>query len=231
MYARVQLIYSLAMTRAYSSPSKKKRRFALTRFKLFISKAQWQPEIILKIFPLSLEGCYGLSSQERGDHEREENTLRAGPNRNCRECLTAATPEGGKYRSRARSVTESTAKTRGRQAPFATASFIDYFKERPVRSLMDRNSLKMEEGILSGRRFPRQMVWIETQRMEAWTCVACAWAFRPSGPPVGNSLEEMMRNYELQRDKEYASHVCAMCPGTRDAQDASTFSRQAGDRI
>ena len=81
--------------------------------------------------------------------------------------------------------------------------------------LLQRYSPEPGERANPARFSRRQMVWIKTPRMEAWTCFACGWAFRPSGPPEGNSLDEMMRNYELQRDKEYASHVCAMCPRTR----------------
>ena len=46
-------------------------------------------------------------------------------------------------------------------------------------------------------------------------CSACAWVFKPSGAPTGNSFDEMMRNFELQRDKEFTSHVCADHPGAR----------------
>jgi len=54
----------------------------------------------------------------------------------------------------------------------------------------------------------RQMVYISTERAQTWACSECAWTFNPSGPPRGGSLEEMKQNYERQRDKEYASHVC-----------------------
>jgi hypothetical protein len=37
----------------------------------------------------------------------------------------------------------------------------------------------------------------------------CAWAFNPLGPIVGQSIDEMKMHYELQRDQEFASHVCA----------------------
>ncbi len=43
-------------------------------------------------------------------------------------------------------------------------------------------------------------------------CSECAWVFNPSGPPTGNSFDEMMRNFELQRDREFSSHVCADHP-------------------
>jgi hypothetical protein len=72
------------------------------------------------------------------------------------------------------------------------------------------------------------MVWSKTPQMEAWTCLGCAWAFLPSGPPVGNSIDEMMLNYELQRDKEYACHICAQYPKTKSLRDSSTFSGRLG---
>jgi hypothetical protein len=33
--------------------------------------------------------------------------------------------------------------------------------------------------------------------------------FKSSGTPTGKSLDEMKRNYEQQRDKHFADHVCA----------------------
>lgn len=72
----------------------------------------------------------------------------------------------------------------------------------------------------------RQMVWIETSRMWAWACSECTWTYRPSGSPRGNSLDEMKQNYKRQRDKEFASHVCAEHPRTRSVRDDSRFSRR-----
>ena len=40
----------------------------------------------------------------------------------------------------------------------------------------------------------------------------CTWAFNPLGPIVGQSIDEMKMHYELQRDQEFASHVCAEHP-------------------
>jgi hypothetical protein len=71
----------------------------------------------------------------------------------------------------------------------------------------------------------RQMVWIKTARMMAWVCSECAWTFSPSGPPRGSGLEEMKENYERQRDKEYASHVCAEHPRAMSASDDPRISR------
>jgi hypothetical protein len=55
----------------------------------------------------------------------------------------------------------------------------------------------------------RKLVWIEEQRFKGWGCSECAWVFNPSGSPIGKSLAEMMQNYERQRDKDFAAHVCA----------------------
>jgi rubredoxin len=71
----------------------------------------------------------------------------------------------------------------------------------------------------------RQMMWIKTARMMAWACSECAWTFSPSGPPRGNSIDEMKENYERQRDKEYACHVCAEHPRAKSASDDSRISR------
>jgi hypothetical protein len=71
----------------------------------------------------------------------------------------------------------------------------------------------------------RQMIWIKIPRMETWACSECAWAFSPSGPPRGSSLDEMKQNYEGQRDKEFASHVCAGHLRTQGAKDDSRISR------
>jgi hypothetical protein len=36
--------------------------------------------------------------------------------------------------------------------------------------------------------------------------------FNPSGPLLGESIDEMKRLHEQQRDKEFTSHVCAEHP-------------------
>jgi len=58
------------------------------------------------------------------------------------------------------------------------------------------------------------MTWVKSANSELWACSQCAWAFKPSGPPLGNSLDEMMQNFERQRDQEFASHVCTEHPRT-----------------
>jgi len=55
----------------------------------------------------------------------------------------------------------------------------------------------------------RQLVWIDQQRFRGFGCSECGWRFKSSGRPVGTSFDEMMRIFEMQRDKEFTSHVCA----------------------
>jgi hypothetical protein len=63
----------------------------------------------------------------------------------------------------------------------------------------------------------RKLLWVERQNFQGWGCTECAWVFNPSGPPAGNSLDEMKQNYEQRRNKEFASHVCAQHPrGEKD---------------
>ena len=55
----------------------------------------------------------------------------------------------------------------------------------------------------------RHMVWIETAQLQTWGCSECGWTFTPSGPPIGTTMDEMMQNFERQRDKDCVLHVCA----------------------
>jgi hypothetical protein len=58
----------------------------------------------------------------------------------------------------------------------------------------------------------RELVWVEKERFQGWACSACAWEFKSSGPITGITIEEMKRNYEQQRDKEFKAHACAKYP-------------------
>ena len=49
------------------------------------------------------------------------------------------------------------------------------------------------------------MVWIDAERFRGFGCSECGWRFIPSGTPTGTSFAEMLRNFELQRDKEFMS--------------------------
>jgi len=48
----------------------------------------------------------------------------------------------------------------------------------------------------------------EEERFRGFACSECSWRLDSSVAPTGKSFDEMMRNFELQRDKEFASHVC-----------------------
>ena len=61
----------------------------------------------------------------------------------------------------------------------------------------------------------RRMIWVKSAHGEFWSCSRCAWAFRPEGPPQGASLDEMMEDFERQRDKEFVAHVCQNEPKVR----------------
>jgi hypothetical protein len=56
---------------------------------------------------------------------------------------------------------------------------------------------------------PPEMVWVQRGRFIGWACSQCAWEFTPSGIPAGNTLAEIKQRYEQERDKEFASHLCA----------------------
>jgi hypothetical protein len=62
----------------------------------------------------------------------------------------------------------------------------------------------------------RKLVWIEEQSFYGWGCSECAWVFNPSGSPTGKSLDEMKENYERQRDRDFATHVCSEHPGAKN---------------
>ena len=59
----------------------------------------------------------------------------------------------------------------------------------------------------------RKLRWIEEEYFHGWRCSECAWVFNSSAQPVGPSFEEVLQNYRLLRDKEFAAHVCAKRPG------------------
>jgi hypothetical protein len=67
----------------------------------------------------------------------------------------------------------------------------------------------------------RKLIWIEESRFRGWGCSECPWRFNPSGSTTGNSFDEMMRNFELQRDKAFTSHVCAESPTAKNAKSLS----------
>lgn len=65
----------------------------------------------------------------------------------------------------------------------------------------------------------RKLVRIESENFQGFGCSECNWVFKPTGPFVGNTLDEMMRKYKAQRDKEFAAHVCIETPQSHDSKD------------
>jgi hypothetical protein len=65
----------------------------------------------------------------------------------------------------------------------------------------------------------RKLVWIEAPRFRGFGCSECDWRFKAAGAPVGASFDQMMQNFELQRDKEFSLHACADYLGTKSTQN------------
>ena len=80
-------------------------------------------------------------------------------------------------------------------------------KKPMLRSPSQEHDRTKSRGLLGAMR--RKLVWIDEPRFKGWGCSECAWVFNPSGSPIGESLAEMMQNYERERDKDFAAHVCA----------------------
>jgi hypothetical protein len=55
---------------------------------------------------------------------------------------------------------------------------------------------------------PRKLELIKSQNFQGFGCSECNWKFNPSGVLAGDSLDEMKRKYEAERDKEFAAHTC-----------------------
>ena len=75
--------------------------------------------------------------------------------------------------------------------------------------LSPHDSTLLLAGAATEAAMSRKLVWIERKRFRGFGCSECGWRFKPSGAPEGKSFAEMMRNFELQRDKEFKAHVCA----------------------
>jgi hypothetical protein len=68
----------------------------------------------------------------------------------------------------------------------------------------------------------RKLIWIEQERFRGFGCSECAWVFKSSSTPAGKSFDEMMQNFELQRDRGFSSHVCAAHPRTESTRKKDT---------
>ena len=58
----------------------------------------------------------------------------------------------------------------------------------------------------------RKLLWAERPNFQGWVCSECAWVYKPLGPLVGDTIDEMKMHYEQERDKEFAAHVCVEHP-------------------
>jgi hypothetical protein len=58
----------------------------------------------------------------------------------------------------------------------------------------------------------RELLRVESKNFQGWACSECAWVFNPSGPPAGESIDEMKTHYKQRRDREFASHLCEKYP-------------------
>jgi hypothetical protein len=64
----------------------------------------------------------------------------------------------------------------------------------------------------------RDLIWIEQDRFEGWGCSACAWVFNSTGELPSKSFEELIHNFELQRDMAFKSHACTDHPRAKDTK-------------
>ncbi len=62
----------------------------------------------------------------------------------------------------------------------------------------------------------REMIWVE-HGLGCWRCSECAWVFDLSRARSAKSFEEMMGNFQVERDKEFTGHICANFPRVKSA--------------
>ena len=183
------------------------------------------PGVRLKILPASIGGCYGTSSSKRGDHDGKQNTLRTNPGQNCGESPSDTAERAAIRIQRKYFIQKYDSSTIVLETPRAQAAIANRTQGDQLKTLIKNINSPLRERLPKPKaNQSRHLAWVETSNMEAWTCAACNWAFLPSGPPLGESLEEMMENYERQRDMEFSSHVCAQHPKQNAVRDRSNFS-------
>ena len=49
------------------------------------------------------------------------------------------------------------------------------------------------------------LIWVESPGFQGFGCSACDWKFRPVGALTDQSLDEMKKTFEDQRDREFAA--------------------------
>jgi hypothetical protein len=55
---------------------------------------------------------------------------------------------------------------------------------------------------------PRRLIWIESQKFAGFGCSECQWVFKSTGALVGLTLDQMKKEYEAERGREFAAHAC-----------------------
>lgn len=73
---------------------------------------------------------------------------------------------------------------------------------------MPETATKSIRAEYSGASTPPTLTWISETHFHGLGCSRCAWLFRPTGPLMGSSLQEMKENYMQRCDQEFAKHVC-----------------------
>ena len=149
-----------------------------------------------------MEDCYVARSQRSGCYAKQGNVFRASSHCDSRD----SSPAGC---SACRRAGENACASPGARAP-SRAGIIE---------ATGKYSVQMTTM--------RKITWVKSAHSELWSCSGCAWAFKPSGPPHGNSLDEMMQNFERQRDQEFAAPVCAQHPPAK-AQERQSEPRVHG---
>lgn len=56
---------------------------------------------------------------------------------------------------------------------------------------------------------PRRLERIKSQDFQGFGCSECDWKFKPTGALTAASLDDMKKEYQTHRDKEFAAHICA----------------------
>ena len=66
---------------------------------------------------------------------------------------------------------------------------------------------------------PRRLEWVESPSFQGFGCSECNWKFSPSVPLTGDSLDEMKRKYEGERDKEFFCPRLCKAPNLQRAEN------------
>ena len=99
-----------------------------------------------------------------------------------------------------------------RESPKRVSVLHDVSKRKLRDAGTDRGALTTPGFCVLMPSMLRELVWIDQPRFRGWGCSQCAWVFNPPGPPVGDTPDAMKRIFELRRDEQFASHVCARYP-------------------